>query len=587
MTGNASVSVGQFQDSASNNGVQGSGSGSLTGYSIDTTFVGATPYSSFAHASRVQNFSSYAFGRTETTVEDQGAAFHLGETSFLTGWGIPYFSSSLSVEREHDNQSTTNVIGSNLELDEVRKRLIYDGHKGFLTSDAYWNYSLDDVHDANYAQDDSRTQTALLNYSLDFGPNLNRRWDSNLTYFDRGGQSPYTSSSAVEKLRIEHRSDLSSDYSYIGIHTSAPTGTTTTQIGAADVAYQMNKNLRASALVSGQHESLPTGTIDYDSGTAQLSYQRSLPNDGTLTAQVTDNHQWHDNSLTSSNVSVIDESHQAPTPLGAGNGFALNQPYALAGSIVVVDTRGGARLPTVEGVDYNVITIGGTTRILPLVTSVVIQPGDPLLVNYTYEVNPSIKYVTSASSGGVGLSYSWITIQGLHDEASQRLVSGQDSGFLNEFNSDSVTVDLRGAWRKFQFQGGAGYLHYDSTQVTYIQRRLHEFTSYRPASNLSVGLNTNWSVTDYSLPSSRSETLSVNLGLDRFSPGGWTTNALLSHRYDKESFQPTETIDEASVTEKWQSGLFSLLSTVAAARLSRGTYETTNWRFQITGIRAF
>jgi hypothetical protein len=587
MTGNLSLTFGQFQDSATSNGASGSGHGSLTGYGFDSTFLGSTPYSSSLHANRVMSFNSQAFGRTTSTVEDQGASFHLGETSALADWGMPYFSSNLSVEREHDMQETTNVIGGNLELDETRKRVIYDGHKGFLTSDLYWNYSLDDVHDANFSQDNSRTQLATLTYSLDFGSTLNRRWDSNLTYFKRDGLSEYDSATALEKLHIDHRSNLFSDYSYTGIRIDAPTGITTTQIGTASLTHILYKNLTSNAQLMAQHESLPAGIIDYDQGGVQLGYQRSLPGEGTLSANLSANRQWHDNRLTSSQVGIIDESHQAPTPLGAGNGFTLTQPYVLPGSIVVVDARGGARLPTIVGIDYDLIIVGGVVRVIPRITSLVIQPGDPLLISYTYQVDPSISYVAASSAGGGGLNYSWISASVQHDETSLRLVSGQDRGFLNEFRSDSATLDLRGRWRSVQVQGGGGYLHYDSTLVSYIQRRLHQFNLYRPAPNVTIGLNTNWTITNFTVPASRSETLAVNLSLDRFSPGGWTTNALLSHRFDKETFMATETVDEASLTEKWEYGMFSLLSTVAAARLSRGPYETTNWRFQITGIRAF
>jgi hypothetical protein len=587
MTGSASLSFGRFQDAASSNGVHGSGQGSLTGYGLDTVFLGATPYMSTLHANRVMSFASQAFGRTTTTVEDQGAAFHLGETSALAGWGMPYFSSNLSVEREHDMQETTNVIGGNLELDQTRKRLIYDGHKGFLTSDLYVSYSLDDVHDANLPRDSSRTQLATANYSLDFGSSLNRRWDSTLSYLKRDGLFSYDTATVLEKLHIDHRSNLSSDYSYTALQVQAPSGTTTTQIGTAGLTHVLYRNLTSNGYLSYQHESLPAGTIDYDQAAVRVAYQRRLPADGTLTVNLSDNRQLHDNKLTSSRVNVIDESHPAPAPLGAGNGFTLTQPFVDTASIVVVDARGGARLPTVAGVDYDLLTIGGVTRIIPRITSVVIQPGDPLLISYTYQVDPSIKYLAAGSSGAVGLNYAWINVQASHDETSLRRISGQERGFLDEFRSDSATLDLRGAWRKVQLQGGAGYLHYESTLTTYIQRRLHQFALYRPASNTSISLNTNWTVTDFRLPASRSETLAVNLSLDRFSPGGWTTTALLSHRYDKESLVPTETVDEGSLTERWEYGMFSLLSTVAAARLSRGPYETTNWRFQINAIRAF
>jgi hypothetical protein len=587
LSGNLSLTIGRFQDRQVADGLASSSHGSVTGYGFDSILLGTSPYAVSLYANKVQNFIGQNFGRTEVNYQDEGAIFRFGETSFLRDRGMAYFSSSLRLDRQRVQETTTNVLGQSFRLDEVRKRLAYDGHNGFETADLDWNYSVGDVEDPVNPRNNSRTQAAGVNYSLDFGAARNRRWDSRLSYYQRSGTAQYESSIINEGLHVDHRSDLATDTTYFFNRLYTPAFTTTTQNGGVSLTYRPNVNITSIGQFSADHTRLPTGTIDTTTERLQLEYRRGLADRGTVSARLSGSEQQHDNRLTSSEVNITDEAHGAPAQLGAGVGFRINNAFVVPASIVVVDTRGGARLATVLGVDYDVVAEGNFTRIVPLLTSTVIQPADPLAVSYAYQLDPSLRYRSRSGSVSFGLDFGWISVGIAHDETSQEVLAGQDSQFLDEYHSNAASVDLRGVWRNVQAQGGGGVVDYVSTRLAYIQRRLYQLAVYRPVQSTSISVASNWTVTSYSLPSRRSETDSVRVSLDRYVPGGWTTAGSVGRRVYKESAQPTETVDEATLIERLTYGQLGVAATGTAGRQSRGEFRTTSWRVQISVTRGF
>src|SRR5262249_273256 len=155
-------------------------------------------------------------------------------------------------------------------------------------------------------------------------------------------------------------------------------------------------------------------------------YLHDLPWQGRLSARLGGREQLQDNRLTTSQIEIVDETHAAPSPLGAGAGFLLNQGFVLADSIVVIDIRGGGRQPAVLGVDYDLVQDGHLVRVVPIATSLVIRAGDPLAISYSYQVDPSIKYRTDANWVNIALDFGWVSLSFAHDQNDQKLLSGQD-----------------------------------------------------------------------------------------------------------------------------------------------------------------
>ena len=465
LTGNLGVSFDLVQARESSNRTPDSRNGRLIGYAFDTTIFPDLPYNGTLYANRTQNLLTLPFLRSELAFENRGAVLRLREDSPLRDWGFPYFSANLRAEQQHTQETTTNVFDQSFRRDEWRDLLSLDGHKGFETADLDLRYEFNNLKDQALPQLGFQSQTAALNYSLDFGPTLNRHSDSRLFYYTRNGVSPYTNFTADENVHIDHLENFSTNYRYLLARTDTQAGTTTLQNGAFNLRYDLYRALTIDTRLSAEHQELPTGVRDTKVGQLGIQYQRNIPSNGSVSALVGGRYQVDDNRLDSSQISVNDEAHAAPSPLGAGAGFLLDRPFVVATSIVVVDTRGGARLPTALGMDYVVSQEGNLTRIIPLPVSAVIQAGDPLAVSYIYGVAPGINYSTTSQLANVGLNYPWIALSYGHEQSRQSLLSGEDLGFLQDLRKDTAQLDLRGTWNALDVHAGAGYHSHQNEKI--------------------------------------------------------------------------------------------------------------------------
>ena len=586
-TGSLGLTFDLFRDQDRTDGTATSRQGKLTGYSFDSTFFAEKPYGGTLFANRNQNFLTQPFGgRTQIDYENRGAALRLREDSLLRDWGIPYFSSNLRAYQEHIKESTTG-FGQTFQREELRNVLSFDAHKGFETSDLDLRYEFNDLNNLAFATGSFQTQMANLAYSRDFGPNLNRRWDSRISYFTRTGLGSTTFFTADEHVRVDHYKNLFTDYRYLLTRIDTLAGTTSTHSGIFHVQHRLYNNLTTTALASALRQELPAGTRSSDAAQLDFNYQRSLPWNGQVFAHTGGRYQLDENNLTTSQISVIDELRGAPTPLGAGAGFLLSQSFVITSTIVVVDTRSGARLPTTLGVDYDIVAEGDRIRIVPLLSSLVIQPGDPLVVSYTYEVDPSLKYATASGWLNAGVDFRWIAFSFGHEQSAQTLLAGRDSRFLEDRRKDTGRLVLRGAWKALQAQASGAFTRYDSTRLAYTQQQFNQLVSFRPSFDLVLALNAEESSTNFTLPVRQSDTQSLRLTLDWLAPGGWSTTTLVGRRVYKDSLLPTETVSEASFRARLTYRKMEIVSILALNDRTRGAFQTTDRRLDLKIIRRF
>jgi hypothetical protein len=591
LTGSLSVTLEQVHFRESSNGTEDSRHARFIGYAFDTTLFGGLPYYGRLYANRNQVYLNQPFGHTDLTFSNAGATLQLREDSPLRDMGFPFFSASVRAEEQQINEKTTSVLGQTSQQNEHQGIVGVDAHKGFETADLDFHYLFNNVTDSTYPALNFQNQTGTLNYSVDFGPTLNNRSDSRLFFFSRTGASPIRLFNADESLRLDHQENLSTTYRYLFTRSEAPTGTTTTQAGTFDVYYEPYKHLTADGLLSVLRQNLPFGTSDTDAARLALQYQHGLPGDGTLTARAAGLYQMNNNQLRQAEINVTDESQAAPSPLGAGAGFTLGNPFVIASSIVVVDMRGGARLPTAPGVDYEIIAEGNITRIVPLPTSAVIRAGDPLVVSYIYQVNPSIKYNTTTQAYSLGLSFPWLIASLEHDQTNQTPVSGFDTRFLEDTRKDVAQATLQGTWKNLWGEAGASYTRYNATFLAYTQEQYLALLSYRPSAFFTASFTAVQTSTDFTLPAHRTEQSSAQLTLDWYALGGgwsnWWTTALLGRRVYKDSLLPTETINEANLTARFNYGLLDLSAVLTASERSFSGQKTNNWSVLLTAIRRF
>lgn len=587
MRGTLGLTFGLQQEHDTANGNSNSRNMKFKGYSFDTFFLPEKPLSGSIFANRSQSFMTQPFGRTDSTFSNRGATVSLGEDSFLKSKGIRHFRSDLRVEQQRLQEDTTSVLGQGYQRDERRNTLTYGGSNGFDTADLDWRYEFNDLNNLLIPQGSFRSHVASLNYSQDFGQRLNRRLDTHLSYSSRSGVYPTSIFTGDQRLHIDHYTNLSTDYRYQFMQMNTPTGRTTSQFGSFQVQHELYRNLTTSVQTSAARSDLPTGQRASYSGQLDFNYRRGLPWNGIVSVRAGGRNQLDDNQLTASKIDVVDEAHAAPSPLGAGAGFALNQPYAIDSSLVVVDTRGGARLATTLNVDYELIVNGNIVQIVPLITSAVIQPGDPIAVSYSYSIDPTIRYETLGRWVSAGVDFRWISFSVAHDQSSQTLLSGQDQRFLQDTRKDTAQFGLRGGWKAFQGQSEAAFLRYASTRLTYTQQRFSQQLSYRPRSNLTLLLSADSASTSFTLPEHHTNARTLRFTLDWYGRGGWSAAGLLSRRVYADSSTSTETVTEASLRTRWEYGKLTLASALTAGLRERAGFQSSGWRVDLTATRRF
>ena len=216
LSGSAGVNLDFYQESDKYNGANKHQDGTLIGFDVNTTILGQMPYTGLLFAHRNENNTDTDFGGTTYSLNQSfGGMATLRQDSFLRE-SFPYFAADVYARQEEADQSTTQ-FGQTFTVNETRNIGGFDAEKGFQTADLDVTYQLvDDSYTGSTPAYSFITQWASCNYSLDFGPTLNRRWDSLISYLTRSGNGVDESFLyADEKLRIDHFKNLSTTTEYL------------------------------------------------------------------------------------------------------------------------------------------------------------------------------------------------------------------------------------------------------------------------------------------------------------------------------------------------------------------------------------
>lgn len=588
LTGNAGLTYDLVHDRQESDGVATTTTGKLTGYSFDATVLGQMPYNATVFANRSQNFLTQPFGgRSDLAYENRGVVLRLREDSFLRERGIlPYFSASLRAYQEQNDELTT-IAGQSFRRDDLRDVITLEARNGFETADLEFRYESTDFRNRVFAPGTYQSDVVNVNYSGDFGPTLNRRWDSRIFYSNRTGATAVRFVNVDEQVRIAHHKKLSTTWRYVATEQEVASGTTTSQGGVFQLQHRLYDNLTTNLEASELRQRLPDGTRETAYGQAGFLYRRNLPDNAQVFASLGGRYQRDDNQLQASLIQVIDEPHAAPPVLGGGAGFLLNQRFVDVATIGVVDTRGGARLPTSPGIDYVVVAEGDLTRIVPLATSAVIQPNDPLAVTYTYEVDPSLRYATTAHWWGAGADFGWVAFSAAGDKSKQEALSGRDSSFLEDRRKDETQVEFRGRRGDLQARAGANYVRYRATRLAYDGQRYSQSIRYRPNSGFALRLSAQQYSTDYELPVRHSQGYSAELTLDWFAPGGLLVTTYFARSNYRDTELPADDKSEANLKVRRYWRKLEFISTIGRIHRTRGTVDTTDERIMLTATRRF
>lgn len=565
-------------------------SGHLVNYAFEGTFLPEGAYN--ASLSAVRNKSLYVLpsgATTDAEMESRAVAFHMREDNFLREREIlPYFSANLRAGQQYERQVTRSG-GQTYRQDDRRDSVVFDFQNGGETSDLNFQYQYNQLANNAYREGSYQSHSANLGYSLDFGPTLNRRWDSRLNYYSRRGDSSaanLTNFELDEFLTIDHSVERSSSYNYQLSRQDTPFGSATTHSGGAQLYQQVYSNLALTGAVTGFRSSLPGGTITSAGATGNGSYNHSIPGGGHLSVAMGGGYVVTNSAVPGGRVQVTDAAYAVPQAVGAGSAILLNDRNIVAASIVVVVIKGGARVAAHLEIDYTLLVDGDRTSIVPSPVSAVMLPGDPLNVSYAYEVNADSKYATLSRSASITADWSWIGATLGHDESEQRPISGGDATLLVDQKRQNALFWLRGAWDTVQARAGAGVVRYDSTRLAYVERRLDQYVSWTVRPNLQLNLSANEYRTEYRQPEHTTDGGGVRLDL-QWSQGAWLTTGYASRRTYRDTLQPHETIDEAGLRFRRTWTKLDLAVAVGAQKRERGEASSVNGFFHFGAVRRF
>ena len=599
--------------------------GKAIGYNFDGTFLASQPYSASVFANRGQSQQLQASGGQIVGVRaNRGLGLYLSEHSALQDMGYPWAKADLQI-REESSHIVSTSFGRSLTSDEQNRTLAFNASKGFETADLGLRYQLNDKRNAAFSQGNFRSMATGLVYSLDFGPTLNRRFDSQLSYTTRDGAAPSTLLSNSEHLRIDHDRSLSTDYRY-GFNRLTLSGIrSTVHNGTFALSHQLYKNLTTTLSATGSRSTLPTGASTTYGGQLGQNYRHSLPGKGNLSLNWSGGYQLSSNQLSSSNVAVVDEAHKAQS-LILRTGFLLDHNFVVTGSIVVTNSSrrplsDAATAPPGTG-DFEVVKEGNQIRIVPLPTSLLLSEGDTLLVSYSYLVDANLTSNTKSSGFGMGVDYGWMTASLGHRKSKQTALNQTSSQFLQNTQQNFLRLGLRGnlmtmpthadldfesrhatnsasnagnfgaglvwerEWLRLRLDVKVGNTKY--TLPDQHTTALRSATSSVEWSRMSMITSVTASDSQYTWPAQRRDSLlAAQTSLNWYTESGWTHSATLDWTRRQQSGYPTETLVQALAKSRITMGKLSLDASLGLGQWTRAGSRSNNRSFNFSAVRQF
>jgi hypothetical protein len=568
----------------------GTTNGTLLGYDAFLGILSEAPYSLNLFANRSQTINSQVFGgRTEVISENRGA------TVFARQIYVP---STLNFHQETTNEETR--AGTTIaRREETRNVVTYQGDRGWEDSETSLRYEFTDLSDHVFPNLSYQSHDGSLFYSLDFGPELNRRWDSRARFFTRTGIAELTTATLDETLRIDHTERLQTNYRYSLLHLETTGGATTSHTGAFDLRHRLYKSLTTTLGLDTSFATLPDGEKNTYRGRLDFAYRKTLPWEGLLSVGLGGRMQYDDNRFHAAESFVPQETLTAATPFALA--IQLANPFVDTASIVVTKTAAGPLpvgciappgppTPLVLGRDYTLNTVGDLTEIVPVPCSGIIpgiNPGDTIAVDYRFAVPSSLAFTTTTWHADISMDYRWIRPYFSHEQSNQHLVSGQDGRFLDDVRSDTVGTELRYDGQRLRASILGEARSYTSHRVAYGEVRSNQFVGFTilPELTLTVAADEAWF--DYSLPQRRTQTLNGRATLSYVLNANLFVDLFLGMSHLKDSEVPTERDIEAGLRVRWTFRKLEIDPSFEFFDRRRGDTDTKDYRAMLHIIRRF
>lgn len=564
--------------------------GTLHGYELFATLLGeqATSMNIFANRNQALITRELA-GRNESVTENRGT------TLFARRLPLPSTLTLRQAREEEESRSGDRLT----RRDDQRNILTYEAQRGWEDRELSLRYEFVDLA-AEVTPDLSyQSHESSLNLSSDFGPELNRRWDSQARLFSRTGQSDLTTLTVDEALRVEHSERLQSEGRYLLLYTETAGQSSTTHTATLQLQHQLYESLRSTVGGDASFLTLSGGEEGTLRARLDSAYTKRLPAGGLMHAGLGGRLEYQDNQFDTVETFVPQETHTFASP----NALPVTLDHAQVDSSSIVVTKvslgplpagcftpSGPPVPLVLGRDYTLLPVGNAVQLAPIVCSGAtpgINPGDTIAVNYRFTVSPAIGFLTDAWRMDVNLDYRWIRPYAAHQQSSQHLLSGLDQGFLDDQTSDAVGLELRSDHQSLHAQLVNEVSRFTSGRVSYDRLRSTQFASYSVAPNATLSATTEEGWIDYSNPEHQTQTLSAQADFTYSLQTQVLLEAALGTRWLGDTLLPDERHTEASLRLRWFLRRLEVSPRVDWFDRERDQTETQEYRFLVHVIRRF
>jgi len=598
---NLGLRIGFDQSQFSGSSAAGSSDQRVTDYNFSAGILEFKPYPIQVYANLTQIDASLDFGgRSVGSSENRGFSVSLKEDSALKDWVGPWFSANLSAREQHLQQTST-YFDRITQIEQTRRTVEASAQKGFTTADLRLRYLATDQVNAAQVQAGSKFQVASANYNLDFGPGLNRNFDSTLSYATRDTLLPSNTLTATEALSIVHSRSLASDYNYDFSRDEAEGAVTLRHAGTVGVSHQLYQNLYTSMTLKGERVELANGTLSTYRGNFSQSYRHSLPHGGSLGLNWAGNYQRSSSALSVGIVNAKDE-FDALDPVVADSTHKLSEPFVIENSIRVFNLRDApVEQELLRGIDYTVAVIGNFTYITPIYRDTLpnndpVEIGDPLKVTYEVRIDPNLESESRGTGYGVAVHYGWIGASYNHQQSTSKPLSGEALFLSFSSRDDTVNVYMNGSWRGFatsafashersstrsfaleditntsrlelqgsgrlhgmDARGTANYERYRGTLSAYDRRMLQASLFWKPAYEWQMTFNASASNTQYLNPARQNTLLSTRASLNWNPESGWRNEAFAEVRVQENSDSARSTLMQLGARTQRQVGLLTV-----------------------------
>ena len=528
-------------------------------------------------------------GRIDTDQQNTGASVYAKRF---------YIPSTLAVRQEHAKEESR-VADISSQRDEIRNVLSYDGRRGWIDSEMILRYEFVDKADAYRPHLDYDSQTANMSYSLDFGTELNRRWDSRLRGSKRRGYSEEQRYDVDELLRIDHTKNLRSQYRYFLTDTTRSQGDSTSRTAEFNLRHQLYESLTSGFTINVNNQDLTGGEKNIYASRLSLDYTKRTPGNGRLLIGLSGYYAKEDDQFDVVNAQFLQEElifdEPFARPVALENSFVL--VFSISVSRTALGTTSGCDIerPLVEGIDYETRTVGNITEIVPLGDCAIdptvgIGPGDTIAVDYRAEVPGRMAFTSSSWRFNTVLDYGWFRPFFIHDQQYQQLDEGdvQQEQFLQNHQSDIVGIELRQSGLRTRASVLVEVERYRSRDEAYLSVRGNEFLQFYMSSSWQINLTTRQSVTDFSAPENRQTGFVEARATMRYIIGaGLNTELFADWRFIRDTIVPDEEIRETGAQLSWRLGKLDINPSLHYINRTRDGSDLQDYRALVSAIRHF